>query len=131
MPRLKITSAEDRVGKRPHREAAKRLGLPAKYADRAKDAAQHGTGIHNTLDAIARKNGFTSELVERVGYNSDKVSREKLASSTRYGYLYAERELWQTPQHVQFFFDSVAYRNNLLNKVERTRIERFLNKAGI
>jgi asparagine synthase (glutamine-hydrolysing) len=130
-PQLKITSAEDKVGKRPHREAAKRLGLPAEYADRRKDAAQHGTGIHNTLDAIARKNGFTPELVQRFGYNSDKVSPEKLASSTRYGYLYAEKELWQIPQHVQFFFDSVAYRNNLLNEAERSRIERFLNKAGI
>ena len=130
-PRLKITSAEDRVGKHPHREAAKRLGLPAKYADRSKDAAQHGTGIHGTLDNIARKNGFTPELVERVGYDSEEVSDEKLASSTRYGYLYAEKALWQTPQHVQFFFDSVAYRNNLLNAAERARIEQFLNKAGI
>jgi len=130
-PRLKITSAEDRVGKRPHREAAKRLGLPAEYADRSKDAAQHGTGIHDTLDSIARKNGFTPELVKRVGYNSDEVSQEKLASSTRYGYLYAEKELWQTPQHVQFFFDSVAYRSNLLNEGERSRIRQFLNKAGI
>ena len=130
-PRLKITSAEDRVGKHPHREAAKKLGLPAQYADRSKDAAQHGTGIHGTLDAIARKNGFTPELVEHVGYDSDEVSQEKLASSTRYGYLYAEKELWQTPQHVQFFFDSVAYRSNLLNEAERSRIEQFLKKAGI
>jgi len=130
-PRLKITSAEDRIGKHPHREAAKRLGLPAQYADRSKDAAQHGTGIHGTLDAIARKNGFTPELVEHVGYDSDEVSQEKLASSTRYGYLYAERELWQMPQHVQFFFDSVAYRSNLLNEAERSRIEQFLKKAGI
>jgi len=130
-PHLKITSAEDRVGKRPHREAAKRLGLPAQYADRSKDAAQHGTGIHSTLDAIARKNGFTPELVEHVGYDSDEVSQEKLASSTRYGYLYAEKELWQTPQHVQFFFDSVAYRSKLLNEAERSRIGQFLKKAGI
>ena len=130
-PQLKIISAEDRVGKRPHREAAKRLGLPAEYADRNKDAAQHGTGIHDTLDAIARKNGFTPELVERVGYDSDEVSQEKLASSTRYGYLYAEKALWQTPQHVQFFVDSVAYRNDLLNEAERSRIKRFLSKAGI
>jgi asparagine synthase (glutamine-hydrolysing) len=130
-PHLKITSAEDRVGKHPHREAAKRLGLPAQYADRSKDAAQHGTGIHGTLDAIARKNGFTPELVEHIGYDSDEVSQEKLASSTRYGYLYAERELWQTPQHVQFFFDSVAYRNKSLNDAERSRIEQFLKKAGI
>ena len=130
-PRLKITSAEDRIGKHPHREAAKRLGLPAQYADRSKDAAQHGTGIHGTLDAIARKNGFTPELVEHIGYDSDEVSQEKLASSTRYGYLYAEKELWQTPQHIQFFFDSVAYRSNLLNEAERSRIEQFLKKAGI
>jgi asparagine synthase (glutamine-hydrolysing) len=130
-PRLKIISAEDRVGKRPHREAAKRLGLSARYADRSKDAAQHGTGIHGTLDAIARKNGFTPELVKRAGYDSDEVSEEKLASSTRYGYLYAEKELWQTPQNVQFFFDSVAYQNNLLNDAERSRIEQFLRKAGI
>jgi asparagine synthase (glutamine-hydrolysing) len=130
-PRLKITSAEDRVGKRPHREAAKRLGLPAQYADRSKDAAQHGTGIHGTLNTIARKNGFTPELVARVGYDSDEVSQEKLASSMRYGYLYVEKELWQTPQHVQFFFDSVAYRNNVLNEAERSRIEQFLKKAGI
>jgi asparagine synthase (glutamine-hydrolysing) len=130
-PRLKITSAEDRVGKHPHREAAKRLGLPAQYADRSKDAAQHGTGIHGTLDAIARKNGFTPELVERVGYDSDEVSQEKLASSMRYGYIYVEKELWQTPQHVQFFFDSIAYRSNILNEAERSRIEQFLKKAGI
>jgi len=130
-PHLKISSAEDRVGKRPHREAAKRLGLPVQYADRSKDAAQHGTGIHGTLDAIARKNGFTPQLVERVGYDSDEVSQEKLASSMRYGYLYVEKELWQTPQHVQFFFDSVAYRSNLLNDAERSRIEQFLKKAGI
>jgi len=130
-PRLKITSAEDRVGKHPHREAAKKLGLPAQYADRSKDAAQHGTGIHGTLNAIARKNGFTPELVEHIGYDSDEVSQEKLASSTRYGYLYAEKELWQTPQHIQFFFDSVAYRSNLLNEAERSRIEQFLKKADI
>lgn len=130
-PQLKITSAEDRIGKRPHREAAKRLGLPAEYADRSKEAAQHGTGIHDTLDAIAHKNGFTPELVECVRYDSDEVSQEKLASSMRYGYLYVEKELWQTPQHVQFFFDSVAYRNNLLNEAERSRIRQFLNKAGI
>ena len=107
------------------------LGLPAQYADRSKDAAQHGTGIHGTLDEIARKNGFTPELVASIGYDSEQVSQEKLASSTRYGYLYKEKELWQTPQHVQFFFDSVAYQGNLLNGAERLRIEQFLKKAGI
>lgn len=96
-PRLKITSAEDTLGKRPHREAAKRLGLPARYADRGKDATQHGTGIHDTLDAVAHNNGFCPELVARIGYKSEQISQEKLASSTRYGYLYAEKALWQIP----------------------------------
>lgn len=128
-PRLKVTSAQDRIGKRPHREAAKRLGLPAQYADRSKDAAQHGTGIHDTLDTIACKNGFTPDLTNRVGYKSELVSDEKLASSTRYGYQYAEKELWQTPEHVQFFLDSIAYECDLLNEAERTKIEKFLNWA--
>jgi hypothetical protein len=67
--------------------------------------------------------------VNRTGYKSEEVSKEKLASSTRYGYLYAEKELWQTPEHVQFFFDSVAYENGLLNETERGKIEKFLNWA--
>ncbi len=129
-PQLKVTSAEDKIGKRPHREAAKRLGLAAQYADRSKDAAQHGTGIHDVLDVIAINNGFTPELVKGVGYNSEEISEEKLASSTRYGYLYAEKELWQTPEHVQFFLDWVACENDLLNESEKSRIEGFLEKAG-
>lgn len=121
-PRLKIKSAEDSMGKHPHREAAIRFGVPEEFAYRAKNAAQHGTGVHDTLDAIARKNGFTPELAANVGYNSEEVCREKLASSTRYGYRYANRELWQVPGHIQFFLDSVAYKNGLLNKNERSAI---------
>jgi asparagine synthase (glutamine-hydrolysing) len=130
-PRLKITSAEDHVGKHPHREAAKRLGVPIQYADREKNAAQHGTGVHDILDTIARKNGFTQKLVALAGYSSEEVSKERLGSSIRYGYLYGEKELWQVPEHVQFFLDSIAYQNNLLNEAERSRIEEFLRQAGI
>jgi len=130
-PHLKITSTTDSIGKHPHREAAKRLGLPAKYADRSKEAAQHGTGIHDALDAIARKNSFTPKLVESIGYNSEEVSPEKLASSTRYGYLYGEQELWQVPEHVQFFLDSVAYKNDLLNEAERLKIGMFLKAVRL
>jgi asparagine synthase (glutamine-hydrolysing) len=130
-PRLKIKSAEDNTGKHPHREAAIRFGVPEEFAYRAKNAAQHGTGVHDTLDAIARKNGFTPELVADVGYNSEEVCREKLASSTRYGYRYADSELWQVPAHIQFFLDSVAYKNGLLNKNERSAISQFLQKAGV
>jgi asparagine synthase (glutamine-hydrolysing) len=128
-PRLKVTSGKDNLGKHPHRQAARRLGLSAKYACRNKNAAQHGMGIHDALNAIARKKGFTPKLVARTGYNSEEVSREKLASSTRYGYQYDEEELWQVPQHVQFFLDSIAYENDLLNKAERSKIEDFLKRA--
>jgi asparagine synthase (glutamine-hydrolysing) len=127
-PRLKVTSIKDTLGKHPHRQAAKKLGLQAEYSFRDKNAAQHGTGIHGTLNAIARKNGFTPKLVARTGYNSEEVSREKLASSTRYGYQYDDEELWQVSQHVQFFLDSLAYDKKLLNEPERSNIETFLNR---
>jgi len=130
-PRLKIKSAEDSIGKHPHREAAIRFGVPEEFAYRAKNAAQHGTGVHDTLDAISQKNGFTPELAARVGYNDEEVCREKLASSTRYGYRYANRELWQAPDHIQFFLDSVACQNGLLNQHERSAISQFLQKAGM
>src|SRR4030042_1343225 len=79
-PRLKVTSGKDTMGKHPHRQAARELGVPAEYACRGKNAGQHGTGLHDTLDMIARKNGFTPKLVARTGYNSEEVSREKLAA---------------------------------------------------
>ena len=125
-PRIKINSEDDNTGKRPHREAAKKLGLPSAYADRGKDAAQHGTGIHDTLEEIAGKHGFTPELVKRTGYSSDLISKTKLASSTRYGYQYVEKELWETPGAVQFFIDTIAYKQGLLNEYERTNIEKFM-----
>lgn len=128
-PRIKINSEDDNTGKRPHREAAKKLGLPSEYADRGKDAAQHGTGIHDTLDEIAGKHGFTPELVERTGYSSDLISKTKLASSTRYGYRYVEKELWETPGAVQFFIDTIAYKQGLLNEYERTNIEKFMDTS--
>ena len=128
-PRLKVTSGKDTLGKHPHRQVARRLGLPAEYACRGKNAAQHGTGIHDALDTIARKNGFTPQLVDRTEYDSEEISREKLASSTRYGYRYDDEELWQVSQHVQFFLDSVAYDNKLLNEAERSKIKEFLQKT--
>ncbi|MBN1376525.1 MAG: asparagine synthetase B [Dehalococcoidia bacterium] len=129
-PRLKIKSADDRVGKHPHREAAIKLGLPILFADRSKEAAQHGTGIHGKLDYIVRKRGFTPEMVSQVGYNGNNISQEKLASSTRYGYLYADKNLWEVPQHIQFYFDHVAYKGGFLNNAERKNIEKFLKKEN-
>ena len=123
-PELKVSSAEDNLGKHPHRELAKRLGVLPHFADRTKDATQHGTGVHQMLEEIARRNGFTPELVEGIGYYSEKVTTEKLGSSARYGYRYAEdKSLWLIPAHIQLFFDVMAYRSGILNGVERGKIE--------
>lgn len=127
-PELKVTSANDHLGKHPHRELAQVMGIPPEYANRTKDAAQHGMGIHGVLDGIARKNGFDEDRVKKIGYSSDKITTEKLGSSSRYGYRYVEKELWQVPQNVQFFLDALAYKKGLLNRSVRDKIEYFLNK---
>ena len=125
---LKVTSEDDHLGKHPHRQLAIRIGIPDKYANRNKDAAQHGTGIHNVLDEIAKKNGFNPDLVEDIGYESDKITTAKMGSSSRYGYRYDEKKIWQVPQHVQFFLHTLAYKKGLLNKSIRRRIGSFLSK---
>jgi len=127
-PELKVTSGNDHLGKHPHRQFAQTIGIPAKYANKSKDAAQHGTGIHGVLDEIAKKNGFDADKVKNIGYSSDKITTEKLGSSERYGYRYAEKSLWQVPQNVQLFLDVLAYKKGLLNKSERDKIEYFINK---
>lgn len=127
-PELKVTSGNDHLGKHPHRELAQVMGIPPEYANRTKTAAQHGTGVHGVLDGIARKNGFDEDEVQKMGYSSDKITTEKLGSSSRYGYRYIEKGLWQVPQNVQFFLDALAYRKGLLNRAQRDRIEHFLNK---
>jgi len=127
-PQLKIYSAEDKLGKRPHRALASKVGISEECAGRIKDATQHGTGVHDTFGAMARKNGFTPDLAESIGYQSEQVTREKLASSSRYGQRYADKKLWAIPRHIQLFLDVVAHRYNLLNKPERGKIKAFLEK---
>jgi asparagine synthase (glutamine-hydrolysing) len=105
------------------------LGIPSRYAYRHKDAAQHGSGIHAVLDKIARRNGFTPEMVARLGYAPEEIAKEKLSSSGRYGYKYSDRELWIVPPHVQLYFDILAYKAGLLNQAERDKIEHFALQA--
>jgi asparagine synthase (glutamine-hydrolysing) len=125
-PSLKVQSGTDPLGKHVHRELAEKLGVPKAYAERPKEAFQHGAGIHTVLDQIAQKNGFNEKLSRSIGYSSDKISKEKLGSSTRYGYKYSQKGSWLVPDHVQLYLDTVAYENNLLNKDEREKIEKFL-----
>ena len=125
---LKVTSENDRLGKHPHRQLAKKIGIPNKYADRNKEAAQHGSGIHSVLDTIAKRNGFNASLVNKIGYASNKITTENMGSSSRYGYQYAESSIWQVPEHVQLYLDTLAYNKGMLNELQRERIESFLEK---
>jgi len=127
-PELKVTSKNDRIGKHPHRQLAKKIGVPSKYADRNKEAAQHGSGIHNILDTIAKRNGFNADLVNKIGYASSKITTKKMGSSSRYGYRYARSAIWQIPEHVQLYLDITAYNEEMLNKLEKEKIQSFADK---
>jgi hypothetical protein len=107
------------------------MGIPEEYANREKLAIQHATGIHGELDDIARKNGFDPALVQDIGYKSEEITTEKMGSSSRYGYRYMAKELWQVPQHVQFLLHVLAYKQGLLNKSVRDRIGYFLKKTDL
>jgi asparagine synthase (glutamine-hydrolysing) len=128
---LKVTSEEDRLGKHPHRQLARRIGIPIQYANRPKFAIQHGTGIHGVLDAIARRNAFDPAFVKRIGYKNAQITTEKMGSSSRYGYRYMAKELWQVPQHVQLFLHVLAYKQGLLDKSVRDRVGYFIKKADL
>jgi len=128
---LKVTSEKDRLGKHPHRQLAMKMGIPDQYANRRKFAIQHGTGIHGVLDDIARKNGFDPALVKHTAYKSDEITTEKMGSSSRYGYRYMAKELWQVPQHVHLFLQVLAYRQGLLDKSVRDRVGYFLKRTGL
>lgn len=99
---------DDRFGKRVHRRLAQTLGIPEEIAFRVKEAAQHGSGMHDMLDSVARKNGF-DEAAITSGYLRELQSKEKMGSSQRYGYLFEkEHKLWVAEPHVQMYLDSIA-----------------------
>jgi len=82
------------------------------------------------LDDIARRNGFTPELVEGIGYAPEKITAEKLGSSARYGYRYtADKSQWLIAAHIQFFFNVLAYKHGVLNGIEGKKIEEFIDKV--
>ena len=117
--RLKIRSPNDRLGKFVHREVAKRLGIPRDLADRPKEAAQHGSGSHDALLRIAKRNGYDEPLLSRLDYDPSKSVREQLGSSVRYGYKYGEKDMWTSPGYVQLYIDVIATENNLINQDEK------------
>ncbi len=125
-PQLKIYSSDDKLGKRPHREMAKQAGVAAEFADRGKDAAQHGTGIHGLLSTLAHHKGFDPQKIKTINYRGTAVSTEKLGSSSRYGYKYGDESKWVIEDHIQFFFDFMAYGLGLLNEPEREKIASYI-----
>lgn len=117
-PRLNIQNdgvdAFDTLGKRVHRRLAEKIGIPKEIAYRIKEAAQHGSGIHNLLDSIARQNGFT-ELSVKDNYLDKLNKRELMGSSQRYGHLFESEKIWNIEPHIQMYLEKIA--TNILPSV--------------
>jgi asparagine synthase (glutamine-hydrolysing) len=104
--RLNVRGGGDSFGKHVHRKLAETLGIPRDIAYRIKEAAQHGSGMHGMLDAIARKHGFDDSTVSDI-YLEELKMREKIGSSQRYGYLFGDRKIWIAEPHMQMYLDSI------------------------
>jgi len=129
-PKLKIRSTKDTAGKYVHRTLASAMGISDRIAWRPKEAAQHGAGIHNNIVSQAEKHGFSSTIVETLGYTIDDVIEEVLGSSQRYGYKYDIKNRWAVQDHVQMWLDNLAYEQDLLSPAEREQLEPFLQQAS-
>lgn len=107
--RLNVRGMSDAFGKHVHRKLAQDLGIPREIAYRSKEAAQHGSGIHQVIDLIARKHGFDESTVS-TKYLDLLKSREKVGSSQRYGYLFEneKKKMWIAEPHVQMYLDSIS-----------------------
>jgi len=115
-PRLNIQNNGnnyDNLGKRVHRKLAEKLGIPKEIAYRIKEAAQHGSGIHNTLNALAIKNGFTDSIVNS-SYLDKLKKRELIGSSQRYGHLFEKEQIWSLEPHIQMYLENIS--RNILPK---------------
>jgi asparagine synthase (glutamine-hydrolysing) len=115
-PRLNIQNNGnnyDNLGKRVHRKLAEKLGIPKEIAYRIKEAAQHGSGVHNTLNALAIKNGFTQSIVNS-SYLDKLKKRELIGSSQRYGHLFEKDQIWSLEPHIQMYLENIS--KNILPK---------------
>ena len=82
-------------------------------------AAQHGANVHDAIRSLAENDGFTKARVQDLGYKAQESLPEVLGSSSRYGYRYGEKDLWETEDHVQCYLDHLAWDTGLLNARER------------
>jgi asparagine synthase (glutamine-hydrolysing) len=107
--RLNVKGGSDTFGKHVHRKVAESFGIPRDIAYRIKEAAQHGSGIHGTIDSIARRRGYDEESIPR-SYLQILKNREKVGSSQRYGYLFGDEKIWIAEPHVQLYLDNLPSR---------------------
>ncbi len=115
-PRLNIQnngSNYDNLGKRVHRKLAEKIGIPKEIAYRIKEAAQHGSGVHDLLDSLARKNGFNESRINSI-YLEKLNKRELIGSSQRYGHLFENENIWTIEPHIQMYLENIAL--NILPK---------------
>jgi asparagine synthase (glutamine-hydrolysing) len=107
--RLNVKGISDTFGKHVHRKLAQALGIPKEIAYRSKEAAQHGSGIHQVIDLIARKHGY-DESTTSSKYLGLLKYRERVGSSQRYGYLFEneKKQMWIVEPHVQMYLDSIS-----------------------
>lgn len=107
--RLNVKGESDAFGKHVHRKLAQELGIPRDIAYRSKEAAQHGSGIHQVIDLLARKHGYDESTIS-AKYLDLLKSRERVGSSQRYGYLFEneKKKMWIAEPHVQMYLDSIS-----------------------
>jgi len=122
--RLNVKGGHDMLGKHVHRRVAQELGIPKDIAYRLKEAAQHGSGMHGTLDSIARKHGFDESAIPE-GYLQVLKTRDKIGSSQRYGYIFGDEKIWTAEPHVQMYIDSVMKRLPPAELLAPTRSSKF------
>lgn len=118
---LNVTGKNDEYGKHVHRDLAIKLGIPSDIAYRKKEAAQHGSGIHEALDIIARNNGYDPSTVPEY-YLKELMSREKIGSSQRYGYNYGDHSLWAVLPHIQLYLDNLGYSRKPAIEIRRSKV---------
>lgn len=109
-PRLNIQNNGDKydnLGKRVHRRLAEKIGIPREIAYRIKEAAQHGSGVHNILDLLARKNGFNESRISS-NYLEKLNKRELMGSSQRYGHIFENENIWTIEPHIQMYLENIA-----------------------
>jgi len=119
----------DSVGKHVHREVALQMGIPEDLAYRTKQAAQHGSGVHQLIENLAMTRGFDDDMLKSMSYSTSKSVSEVLGSSQRYGRKYSEGKMWDAPDHVQLYLDTIAYENNLTNTDDRVLLESLLQRS--